>query len=519
MKQLTEYKKLSPKEKERLSNKLAALSLLDVAQIGKDGFINPCQEGSPVHKEFDQIILLWKKRLLPDIALDQEPVISFFREAIKLCEWVLFIKSFSDFQCTFDLVKDVTDIYINAQKRLFLQNPRNDPDDNYTLTQYDYEKLKNSIIFSFYRTWLSYCPKMRQNIYEFAKAPFGQSLPLSELQKTTKNGDTFLDVRYKALCNARDDLKIIRKMRQIQENREGFQVRENPGRKTYTYTSLCAMEFIAESKMDDENCENEKHGKRGPDTSCFRIFKYICQRQHVFWTPSDKTSYQKIADACNDYASILDRIAMWGQVDENGKINDAKKYVIGTFTVTELEEAFRLHFVSASAANPQSKGQEKNETVRRKSEILLGRIPCKLPRIDFPAWNFLNYKSDIKEIYSSSGAEDNPHLDEVIVFRVLQINCHNLLMIMFFGQMQEAWDDSFFENVAEFIIKHYPIINSLRQIKFPSYGETEGAKQFCRNHYRQMRKIYSMTESMFGDGYSYYQDFCQARSEQIPGKK
>lgn len=316
-------------------------------------------------------------------------------------------------------------------------------------------------------------------------------------------------IRYQYLIDAHNELSVMLKMGEIQKKWEAYSASQYEEKNTkgylIPYTQLCAMEFIAESKMSADTVER--------DTSCFRIFKYISQRREVFRTPSDKKSFTRIANACADYASVLDRISEWGKTKKEGSINNPKRYVIGSMMAMELENAYRLHFASAAASLPSEKKRKGRacdcEYLERKiAHCLLGRIPYRTVPIGmwnshFDRWqmesisaqNILNYSTDLECIYSAPLEYCEVYIDKTILLRMEQIDLLVILLGIFQNQMKEPWSESDYENVAQFLFQEYNIIDALRNIGFPENSSDKGKQQ-----YKQMRKFYEMVQTWEKDG-------------------
>ena len=363
-------------------------------------------------------------------------------------------------------------------------------------------------------------PQMRQSIRDFAKSPFGN--PISEdvllsFDEEDTNAKSFLDKRYRALIDAHEDIHIMQEMGRHQkqyETHEKIQIVENAAHGyLLPYTQLCAMDFIAGFKPDTPTS--------GRDTSCFRIFKYISQRSDVFRAPSDKKSYTKIANACKDYVSVLDQIAQWGKKSETGRIVNPKKYVIGSMMVMELEEAYRLHLASATAAIPddmkrniQAKDRKTLESTILSSicvpipiktaltdEKNAAYFQCNLERIS--AHNILNYTTDLKYTYTAPPLESETYISKTVILRSEQLDLLLVLCGVFKNQLKNQWSEDDYEKVADFLYHEYNVIDALRKIHFPLADDTES-----KEHYTKMRKFYEMVQSWTADGsnqaYRYY---------------
>jgi hypothetical protein len=273
------------------------------------------------------------------------------------------------------------------------------------------------------------------------------------------------------------------------------------------------MEFIAKCKTSTAVSER--------DTSCFRIFKYISQRREVLRTPSDKQSFTKIANACADYSAVLNCIAKWGDLSDDGKIKDSKRYVIGSMMAMELEEAYRLYFASAAASFPPAKKRKGRSCECDLSEskiahCILGRIPYKIIPIgmwncNFEKWrlesisahNILNYSSDLDYIYSAPLEQCEVYIDKTILLRMEQIDLLTILLGLFQNQMNQPWSETDFERVAHFLLEEYNVVDALRKIGFPDETDDMG-----KRHYKQMRKFYEMVQTWEKDGLNQaYQDY------------
>lgn len=509
MVQASEYDKIAPYEKAKLSRQLAALLCLHRHALIWSGnycsteqIVQWCERNTPLSNEVMAEWLKWKNYHPGKKKNMAECWLTWFQ--IELGE---IFRPFYSCYCCPESVKDAARIYLNAVKQLYWEIGKNDPDESCRLTRNDWEKLENATTALFFREWLQRQPEMRQSIHDFAKAPFGYKIPEDQLLKVDEcddNATSFYEKRYRSLVDAHEEIGIMLGMGQIQKKRETYSAshyEENTARGyLIPYTQLCAMEFIAEGKTDTDTAER--------DTSCFRIFKYISQRRDVFRTPSDKHSFTKIANACKDYAAVLDRIAEWGVISKDGSITNPQRYVIGSMMAMELEEAYRLHFASVAASFPSTK-KRKGKVSDCEAQVssltynILGRIPCTV--IPTGTWskhsdqwhpdsssahNILNYTTDIEYIYSTPVSQSETYIDKSIILRMEQIDLIIILLGVFQNQIKEPWSESDYNRVARFLKKEYNIIDSLRNIGFPDNFSDKG-----KQHYRQMRKFYEMAQT------------------------
>lgn len=516
MSQLEAYKKKTASDKEKLSKRLLPILFLHrVAKLWTGAnpttqqIIQLCGEETILCADVMNTWLKWKATLPAKEKRRDIKWLKFFSD-----ECGIIFSSFAKYKCTPDAVKDVVRIYLNALKPLYWETALGDPDRSCPITRNDWEKLENATTAVFFGEWLESQQNMRQSIYGFTKAPFGEPIPESKLEEQDENGVCFLDTRYKRLVDAFEELDIMLEMGLYQEEIEAFYKPHSTkqGFHMHPYTHLCAIELIMDSKV---LASKEYKQKPNPDrdTSCFRIFKYISQRQNVFQTPSDKSSNLKIARACLDYAKVLDKIAKWGYPTNSGEMLDAKRYVIGSMMVMELEEAYRLHFVSAAASVAQEK--KRRGTVAdcraQESEIaqcILERIPSRrIPfymverdyklneYISFPAHNILNYERDLKFIYSEPIKLSSIYVLKTTLLRDVQIELMVILKGIFSLHMKMVWSDSDFQSVAKFLKEEYNVVDTLREIGFPKPGNSQIEKENCRQHYTRMRKVYEMIQS------------------------
>lgn len=510
MAQTLEYKKIPPKEKEKLSRRLAALLYLHRQvkiwagnKCSTEQVIRWCEENNPLCNDVMAEWLRWKG-YSPGRKMDiGECWMTWYR-----LEFREIFDSFSSCCCCPESVKDASRIYLNAVKQLYWETGLNDPDESCRLTRNDWEKLEIATTALFFREWMQSQPQMRQSIHDFARVPFGNPISEDQLLITDENGISDYERRYRSLNIAHNEIGIMLEMGQIQKERETYRRSqyEEKTKKGYLipYTQLCAMEFVAKRKSSSDTSER--------DASCFRIFKYISQRREVFCTPSDKESFNKIANACRDYSGVLDCIAESG-VSKDGKISDPKRYVIGSMMAMELEEAYRLHLASAAAFFPPSKKRKGRacdcEYLESKiAHCILGRIPYTVVPAgmwnsnfdqwhleSFSAHNILNYSTDLEYIYSAPLAHCEVYIDKTILMRMEQIDLIDILLFIFQNQIKQAWSDMDFERVAQFLSQEYNVIDTLRDIGFVDKA-TSKAKQ----HYKEMRKFYEMVQTWEPNG-------------------
>lgn len=522
MAQTSEYIKIAPRKKEQMSSQLAALLYLD-RQVkcwngrfcSTEQIVQWCERNLPLSKDVMAEWLRWKNYLPGKNGNPTERWLTWYQLELKEI-----FKPFDTCCCCPESVKDASRIYLNAVKQLYWENGKNDPKELCSLTRSDWEKLENATTALFFRAWLQTQPQMRQSIYDFARAPFGDPISQEQLMTVDENDDDatpYLEKRYRSLANAHDELGIMLRMGQIQKKQENDSTSnyEEKTAKGYLipYTQLCAMDFIAKCKTSTAVSER--------DTSCFRIFKYISQRREVLRNPSDKQSFTKIANACADYSAVLNRIAECGSFCDDVKIKDPKKYVIGSMMVMELEEAYRLHFASAAASFPpdQKRKGRSCECELSESEIahcILGRIPYKIipmgmRNCNFEQWcfesisahNILNYSTDLEYIYSAPLEQCDAYVDKTILLRMEQIDLLAILLDLFKNKTSQPWSKSDFERVARFFLQEYNVVDALRRIKFPGKNNDEK-----KQHYRQMRKFYEMAQTWEEGGLNQaYQDY------------
>lgn len=509
MAQESEYKKIPPRKKEKLSRQLAALLYLNrYAKIWAGNncstaqIVRWCEEENALCDDVMSEWLKWKSYVPGKNGNVVECWLAWVQ--VELGE---IFRPFHSCCCCPESVKDAARIYLNAVKRLYWETGLNDPNGSCRLTRNDWEKLEIATTALFFREWMQTQSEMRQSIHDFTKAPFGNSIPEDQLLKVDEgdeNATSYFERRYRSLVNAHDDIGIMLKMGQIQKERETYSRTQYEEKIAngylIPYTQLCAMEFIAECKTSSAASER--------DTSCFRIFKYISQRREVFRTPSDKQSFTKIANACKDYTTVLDRIAEWGNVSNDGSLNDPKRYVIGSMMAMELEEAYRLHFSSAAAFFPPAK-KRKGRVIdcelqtSKIAHCILGRIPYKIVPVgswssNFERWrlesaaahNILSYATDLEYIYSAPLHQCEVYIYKAILLRMEQIDLLTILLGLFQNQMSQPWSELDFERVARFLLQEYNVVDALRKIGFPGKNGDEG-----KQHYRQMRKFYEMAQT------------------------
>lgn len=510
----SEYEKIAPHEKAKLSRQLAALLCLHRhAKIWSGNYCSTnqivqwCERNTLLSSEVMAEWLKWKSYNPGKKENAAECWLTWFQ--IELGE---IFRPFYSCYCCPESVKDAARIYLNAVKQLYWETGKNDLDESCPLTRKDWEKLEIATTVLFFREWMQTQPQMRQSIHDFAKAPFGDLIPEDQLSKVDEHDDnaiTYFERRYRSLVDAHDEIGIMLGMGQIQKKRETYSTSpyEENTTKGYLipYTQLCAMELIAKGKVDADTT--------GRDRSCFRIFKYISQRREVLRTPSDKQSFAKIANACTDYSAVLNRIAEWGRVYDDGKIKDPKRYVIGSMMAMELEEAYRLHFAGAAASLPPAQKRKGRlcdcEYLESKiAHRLLGRIPYKiipagLWNSGFNQWrmesisahNILNYSTDLEYIYSAPLENCEVYIDKTILLRMEQIDLLVVLLGVFQNQIKKPWSEFDYESVAQFLFQEYNIVDTLRNVAFPDNSSDKG-----KRHYKEMRKFYEMAQTWEKDG-------------------
>lgn len=517
--------KLTSKEKESVSNQLAALFLFrDSLNYWKQNLTlfqveSICKKDDPL---YPQLMVLWKK--WEDNCTGKKWDVNEWYQV--MLENIL--SPLLKLNCCFEAVRDTVRVYINAEKKLYHSIGKLDSEGVGPLVRQDWDRLADSTIAAFLLEWLITQPEMRQNIYQFAMKPFDSQLPLSELpHENTLTGESGFRIRYNALRDAYRDIEKMHNMRKLQIAKEGTE-------KTYfpqysdagyqiPYTTLCAMEFIANSKLNGRTETGLFDEAKGSEKSCLRIFKYISQRQDVFRNPSDRGKNNKIAAACADYAAVLDIISEWGKEAHSGDTTMAKKYVIASMMVMELEESHRLFLASAAAATPRRSKKNKDDVFvdEFESEIayeLLGRIPvikyeptCSNDPLDtdnvicisvgsVSAFNFLRYHEIVKYIYSTPLKTTMLYSLKVCLLRNIQANLLELLLMLFSTEVRLAWTEGDFQIAADFLYEKFNVVDAFRKIPFPELELHSGNKNGKRkrrkkDHYDRMREFFIMMQS------------------------
>ena len=518
------YVKMTSKEKAAISNQLAALFLFkDSLDYWKQNLAlfqleSICKKDDPLHP---QLLTLWKE--WEDNCSEKKWDVNEWYQV--MLENIL--SSLLKWNCCFEAVRDTVRVYINAKKKLYYSVGKLDPEGVCPLVRQDWDRLADSTIVAFLLEWLITQPEMRQNIYQFAREPFRSQLPLNEIpQENTLSGESGFRIRYNALRDAYRDIEIMHNMRKLQIAKEGTE-------KTYfpqysdvgyqiPYTTLCAMEFIANSKLKGRTETGIFDETKGSERSCLRIFKYISQRQDVFRNPSDRGKNTKIATACADYAAVLDVISEWGKEAHLGDTNMAKKYVIASMMVLELEESHRLFLASAAAATPRRSKKNKDDVSWDKFESkiayeLIGRIPtiyynkqltasnALLNRGDViygsvSAFNFLRYHEIVKYIYAVPPEVSTLYVLKTCILRDIQVELFSLLLMLFSTEVRLAWTDSDFHVAANFLYEKYNVVDALRKIPFPeleplSINKSGKRMRRKKDHYDRMREFFRMMQS------------------------
>lgn len=208
MVQASEYEKIAPHEKAKLSRQLAALLCLHRhAKIWSGNYCSTEQivqwgeRNTLLSNEVMAEWLKWKSYNPGKKGNAAECWLTWFQ--IELGE--IFRPFYSCFCCQ-ESVKDAARIYLNAVKQLYWETGKNDPDESCRLTRNDWEKLENATIALFFREWLQRQPQMRQSITEFAKSPFGRSIPEDQLSYIGNDDVSYYDIWYKYLIDAHNDL-------------------------------------------------------------------------------------------------------------------------------------------------------------------------------------------------------------------------------------------------------------------------------------------------------------------------
>lgn len=196
MSQLEVYMKMAATDKEKLSRRLFPLLFLHrVAKLWTGAnpttqqIIKLCGEGTTLCTDVMNVWLKWKGTLPAREKKRDIKWIKFFST-----EYSDIFSSFSKYKCCPDAVKDVARIYLNALKQLYWETALSDSDRCCPLTRNDWEKLENATTAVFFGEWLASQKEMRQSIYSFSKAPFGEPIPESKLDEQDEDGVRFLDI-------------------------------------------------------------------------------------------------------------------------------------------------------------------------------------------------------------------------------------------------------------------------------------------------------------------------------------
>lgn len=557
-----EYKPLSKKEKEEKSKQLAGYLILDqyckVLDSTEGQIFNQllrfCDERSSLYKSAKGVWRKWEKILREaekSFLEDEKGPIPSWKKTSLWRNWYrselheLFLP-FSNYKWSLLSLQDAATVYINAVKKFYWGNAPFDQDGTCPLSRSQWENMRTATIAMFLSSEILNHPVMRQNIYQFSKAPFGCPIPKEILEKKDENEVTFAKRRHHGLLECRKELEIMLTMGQLQKEFEMHQRQSNDSEEEtyyeYSYPRLCAIHFIYESKIRASEDMDRDIVPR--DTSAFRIFKYISMRKDMFSTPSDKGFTKLIPKACADYSKVLDTIAQWGPMNDTGIFKNAKGYVIGSIMATELEEAYRLHFASAYASAICKQGQKFSEHAIQTALNILGRFPYYLVfPINFEelmktsdflkdadkfilsqyecAHNILNYKMDLSYITSKDEQACNSYVERSRTLRNEQLTLYSVLQNIFHEQIEQEWSDSDFYAVAKFFYEKYNIIDVLRKISFPFQSEQENSCEI-KMHYENMQKFYeaihSFKEAVDTSNFSSHSLYCRAR-ELLYGKE
>ena len=521
------YVKMTSKEKAAISNQLAALFLFRDVFIQYNDAVtfqhikSICKEHDPLHLQLLDLWKKWEKNCI-------EKKWNFY-------EWykvmlVLILRSFTKAHCCFDAVRDTVRVYINAEKRLYRSIGIFDTKGICPLVRQDWDHLGNSTIAAFLMEWIITQPEMRQSIYQFARNPFNSPIPPDDLpQDKTVSGESGFAIRYNALRDAYRDIEKMHFMRKLQIDKEGTEKTYFPYYEEYLkpydneeclipYTTLCAMDFIANSKLKGRTESGLYDEVAGAERSCLRIFKYISQRQNVFRNPSDRGKNNKIAVACADYAAVLNTISEWGEKAHLGDIYMAKKYVIASIMAIELEESHRLYLANAAAAASRRRKKNMGDVFwdEFESEIayeLIGRIPIitrsnTSPKIDnkyiavgsVSAFNFLRYRETVEHIYSTPPETAMLYSLKICLLRNIQSELISLLLMLFSTKDRIEWTYSDFQVAANFLYEKYNVVDALRKIPFPelelpSINKSGKRMRRKKDHYDRMREFFRMMQS------------------------
>lgn len=402
--------------------------------------------------------------------------------------------------CSTEAVRYAVRLYLKVMQLRYYQYGAQDEAHRYPLTPWVWTQMGNAVIAEFLYTWMLNQQHMRQSVSEFARYPFGNPLDADALRKYEGETDSGKkDTRYQLLRGAHRDIQIMQRMREIQADEEAEG--EAPALSDahdLPYTTLLAMDFIANCYTQDRRSEEEKNKtylenrKRGKEINCFRIFKKISQKKEPLPNESHDGSNMGIAAACADYRAVLDQIAEWEEPAVNGDRDLAFQYVVGTLMAKEWEEAFRLHFASAFAAAERRKGPQKQQEALESetAQELLGRSVFTLSH------SIMDYREDLRHICSAPNETIKPYLDRYRILAGEKGMLHSILWMLWPPPNRPVWSEADYLDAAQFFSRQYNIIKKLRGIDFPpaapSGAASPGGKRRGKDHYDRMRKYYDM---------------------------
>lgn len=521
MEQYKAYKPPSPKRQEKMANQVAALLHLDRL---------PWTESGDYYNELVAFRDKWERYLHglhPDFYYIINKYAGRFNQSQFKSLWHLWwleeiinvFRPITKYKWTPESIKDASKIYLDASKKvyektgLYQSDFECDPSDN------DWERLEIATVAVFLGERLSNHSQMRQTIAEFISTPFGKPIPKEKFKETDDSFNTYFELRRNHLYAARDEVLILLKMGQLLGEKQISDIKQNDqtentknvteeksfgGNKdpneqaesqTFSYAHLCAMEFIAENKI-----YYKKKDRKARDTSVFRIFKYISQHVKSFSTPSDKNYDHFLPEACADYSKVLDTIEEWGRLAGKDTYY-AKRYVAGSVMATELEEAYRLHFVCECVSVQKSISPGRESNFKKKEfifqSVFLGNFISTfllkkrriLITIDTPH-NILNYNDDIHEIFYGSEIHHISYFAKSRILKNAQTDLLSILRNIFMDQLDSVWSDDDFCAVAQFYRYKYNVVEVLRRIKFPPLDNDEESRRKREDHFKRMHLLY-----------------------------
>lgn len=402
-------------------------------------------------------------------------------------------------------IRDCVSIFLIALRYLCEETVRGNPC-TYKPTDQEWRCMGNAAIATFLIQWLMGQREMRLKISDFSKTYFKQLID-SEQQKEENIEKIDTETRYKALLKACDDICIMQIMREIQADEEGSKIKRPPkDERKFSLPTLYAMGYTAWSKLDTRW-----------DGKCMRIFQYISERK----TSLDVTRKNpEISAACQSYVKVLENISSWGEKAITGDVDAARNYVVGSMMVMEQEEAYRLFFASASAAESQRRKQKKRKE-KGEEELMVGVLarltasrdwirnsirdiqdPTKVSTDAFEtAHNILNYKQDIRYIYSATPEQQVFYMGKTQILRYSLLYILVELRELFPKEKLHKWEALDYQEAAQFFKEKYNVVEALLEIPFPEYEEPQRSKgdgkrrRRKKDHYDRMRELFVMMQS------------------------